>query len=619
MENHSSRLRQLALLAGVLSLFAFAAFAQERPASREVETQFKQGVDFFNAGRYEEALAVFDGLLQGNVRHERLTAALYMRARCAYQLGRLETAIRTLEELQQSFPRSNYVQHAHALLGMIASKKEEYLDAAVEFLWVMETSRNPALRHQANEWARTILEDYLSLSELRRLRQSYSGAKGLPLVAAALARDELAFGNREAGEKLIDDFLRANPDTPVRAELEQLRHTGGEPVATVYRIGVVLPLTGFNAEAGMGVYRGIKYAHMGVGTNGHNSNAGSVQSLPAIQLVVRDSESNMVRALKVTQDLLDDPTIVAIIGEVESSITGAIAALANVKGVPFLAPAATENGIGGLGENVFQVNADREHKGRALAEYAFNYLNARTFVTIAPQDDYGQQMADGFSAAVDSLGGEIVAQKWYYGEPQDLGRTFKAIREAAFRKAQKDSVRHSPLPHEARSPAVNREAIEVPVNNINAIFLPLHEEDIRLVATQRAYYNLQSLILGGENWYTDDITKSKELQRYVDGAIFASDYFINLDDTRFKQFRNDFRIRMGTTPEKWEILGYDTASLLLKAMQQDARNRNQIRQALRQTGVFSGIKGEIDWRNAENVNSKVNILQIRGTQVVKLR
>jgi branched-chain amino acid transport system substrate-binding protein len=616
MENHFSRLHRLALMAGVLWLFAFAAFAQERPASRQVETQFKQGVDFFNSGRYEEALALFDGLLKGNVAHQRRTAALYMRARCAYELGRLETAMRALEELQQNFPRSNYVQHAHALLGMIASQKEEYLDAAVEFLWVMETARNPVLHKQATEWARAILEDYLSLNELRRLRQNYTGAKGSPLVVTALARDELAFGDREAGAKLIDDFLRANPDTPVRAEMELLRGAGGEPVATVCRIGVVLPLTGFNAEAGMGVYRGIKYAYMGAGTNGHNSGA---PSLPAIQLVVRDSESNMVRALKVTQDLLDDPTVVAIIGEVESSITGAIAALANAKGVPFLAPAATENGIGSLGENVFQINADRECKGRALAEYAFNYLNARTFVTLAPQDEYGQQMADGFSAAVDSLGGEIVAQKWYYGEPQDLGRTFKAIREAAFRKAQKDSVRNSTLPYESRSPIVNREAIEVPVNNINAIFLPLHEEDIRLVATQRAYYNLQSLILGGENWYTDDITKSKELQRYVDGAVFASDYFINLDDARFKQFRNDFRLRMGTTPEKWEILGYDTASLLLKAMQQEARNRNQIRQALRQTGAFSGIKGEIDWRNAGNVNSKVNILQIRGAQVVKLR
>jgi branched-chain amino acid transport system substrate-binding protein len=620
MENYFFRLRKLTVAAGIFLLFV-AAPAQEKAArsALEVETQFKRGLELFNNGRYEEALAAFDGLLQGNLRHPRLTAALYMRGRCAYQVGRLEAAIVTLEEMERLFPKSTYVQHGHALLGMIAFQKEDYLNAAAEFLWVVEMGQHAALRHQAAEWARAVLEDYLALNDLRRLRKSYTGAKGAPLVAMALARGELALGNREAGEKLIDDFLRANSDTPFRAELEQLRRTGGDPLAAACRIGIVLPLTGFNAEAGTGVYRGIKYAHIGVGTNGHNDNTPGSPSLPAIELVVRDSESSTIGALKATQDLLADPALVAIIGEVENSISSAIAALANAKGIPFLAPVATENGVGALGKNIFQLNADRERKGRALAEYAFNYLNARTFVTLAPQDDYGQQMTDGFSAAIDSLGGEIVAQKWYYGEPNDLSRTFKAIREAAFRKALKDSVRHSLLPSESRSPAANRDAVEVPVTNINAIFLPLHEEDIRLVATQRAYYNLQSLILGGENWYTDDITKSKELQRYVDGAVFASDYFIDLDDARFKQFRNDFRIRMGTTPEKWEILGYDAASLLLKAIRQGARNRDQIGQTLRQMEGFVGIKGEIDLRNAENVNSKVNILQIRGAQVVKLR
>jgi ABC-type branched-subunit amino acid transport system substrate-binding protein len=293
--------------------------------------------------------------------------------------------------------------------------------------------------------------------------------------------------------------------------------------------------------------------------------------------------------------------------------------LADAKGVPFLAPVATETGIGALGENVFQLNADRERKGRALAEYAYNYLKARAFVTIAPQDDYGQQMTDGFSAAVDSMGGEIVAQKWYYGEPQDLGRTFKAIREAAFRKAQKDSLGHAALPNETRVPLAIREAVEIPVTNIHAIFLPLHEEDIKLVVTQRAYYNLQGILLGGENWYSPEIVKSKELQRYVDGAVFASDYFIDPESSRYKQFRNDFRTRMGATPEKWEIFGYDTHSVLLKVMQQGPRNRQQMRQALQQLDSFVGMKGEIDLRNSQKMNSKVNILQIRGAQVVKLR
>ncbi|MDZ7301451.1 MAG: penicillin-binding protein activator [candidate division KSB1 bacterium] len=574
----------------------------------DVETRFKQGVDLFNARRYDEALTTFEGLLEGDYRHQRLTAVLYMRARCAYQLGRYEAARTTLEELEKGFPKSNYVQYGHALLGMIAFQKEAYLEAAVEFLWVIETSRNPALRNQATEWARTVLEDYLSLNDLRRLRKDYAGPKGTPLVILALAREEMALGHREAGEKLIDEFLRANPEAPIRAELEQLRRANGEPVLTTCRIGIILPLTGVDAKAGMGVYRGLKYAQLIDAASDHYG-AGPV---PAVEFIVRDSESSLVHALKEAQALLDDPGVVAIIGEVDNSVTGALAALANAKGVPLLAPVATENGIGTLGENVFQLNADRERKSRALAEYAYNYLHARTFVTLAPQDNYGQQMTDGFSAAVDSLGGEILAQKWYYDQPQDLSRLFKAIRKAALRKAGQDSL----LRIESRT---DHDEFNVPVTNINAIFLPLHEEDIQLVARQWAYYNLQSVILGGENWYTADIAKSKELQRYVEGAIFASDYFIDPENTRYKQFRNDFRKRMGTTPEKWELFGYDTANLLFKVIQQGARTRHQIRQALSTLDGFIGLRGEISLNNPEKVNSKVNILQIRGAQVVKLR
>jgi ABC-type branched-subunit amino acid transport system substrate-binding protein len=166
---------------------------------------------------------------------------------------------------------------------------------------------------------------------------------------------------------------------------------------------------------------------------------------------------------------------------------------------------------------------------------------------------------------------------------------------------------------------MDSEEVDIPVTNLNAIFMPLHEDDIRLVAGQRAYFNLQSAIIGGEHWYLTDLEKNKELQRYVDGAIFASDYFVDSENARYKQFRNDFRSRMGATPEKWELFGYDTANLLFKAIQQGARSRSQLREALSKIDGYVGMKGEIALNNSDQVNSKVNILQIRGTQIVKLR
>lgn len=603
------RVAPIVLLAALCCVGGKNVLAQSKTVA-PVETQFKQGVDLFNAGRYAEAFASFDGLLQNGANHPRVAAALYMRGRSAYHLGRYDLARQAVDELERSFPRSTYMSFGHALLGALAFQTEEYLEAAVEFLLVAEIGKSPALRNQATEWLRIVLEDYLTLNELRRLRKNYTGPKGTPYVVLALAGEELSAGNRVNGEKLIDDFLLANPTTPLRAELEKLRKTGGETVASVLRVGAVLPLTGIDADAGLGVYRGIKYAQLIAGAN---------SSGPKIELVVRDSESSLLRGLKVTQDLLDDPALIAIVGEVDNATTAAMAALANARGVPFLAPVATETGIGALGENVFQLNADRERKSKALAEYAYKYLNARTFVTVAPQDDYGQQMADAFSAAVDSLGGEVFAQKWYYGEPQDLGRSFKAIRAAAFRRAFKDSLQLKALNGGPSPKMADAEEVDVPVTNVSAIFMPLHEDDIKLVAGQRAYFNFKSTLMGGEHWYITDLAKDKELQRYVEGTIFASDYFIDTENARFKQFRNEFRTRMGVTPEKWEIFGYDAANLLFKTMQQGAQSRSQLRAALTKIENFAGLKGEMALNNPDKVNSRVNILQIRGGQIVKLR
>jgi branched-chain amino acid transport system substrate-binding protein len=612
MERQIFYYRPISLTASLFCFFFSLGFAQEKLAMRsqsEVESSFQKGVNFFNAGRFDDAIAVFEGLLKGDYRHQRLTAVLYMRARCAYQLGRYETAAKTIEELERLVPQSAYVDDGHVLLGMIAFEKADYLEAADELLMVIESADSPALRSQAAEWATILLNEYLPVADLRHLHKAYGKS---PLVVMALARKEIKQGNREAGEKLIDEFLRANASTPYRNELERLKAVGAEAPIVARRIGIILPLTGFNAEAGLGVYRGIKYAQMAGGTNGRSDES---RGAVPIELVIRDSESSIVGALKVAQELLSDPAAVAVIGEIESPISAAIAALAEQRGIPCLIPVATENGIGGLGEYVFQLNADRERKSRALAEYAYNFLNARSFVTIAPQDDYGQQMTDGFSAAIDSLGGEILAQKWYYGEPQDLSRHFRTLREMAFRKAFKDSIEQRPSEY---SLAEIRDEVKIPVTNINAMFFPLYTEDIKLVASQWAYFNFQSIILGGENWYTIDWEKSKELQRYAEGAIFASDYYIDLENPQYKQFRNDFRTRMGVTPEKWEILGYDTAALLLQAINGGASSRYQIKQALEKVDGYVGMKGRISLYNTEHVNSKVNILQIRGAKVVKV-
>lgn len=619
--------KYLALAAGFLLSTAANSFAQERSTvspTLEPKRYFQRGLVALQDARVQEAEQIFSKIVAQGREHAFYTAALLMQARCDLQLERFAEASEALQQLLETHPRSRYAEHAHYLLGVLAFKDENHIEAASEFAWVLDRATNPELKNKAAEHLHTLFEDYLQLSEIRRrLRRDYLGPEGMGLLALKMAQAELTQGRRAEGQKLIDDFLRINPNTRFRQTLEQWEGHG-QTTRTV-RIGVILPLSGVDAEAGRALYRGVRFAQMNE-SNALAANNGA--SGTVTEFVVRDSESSMVGALKAAQMLLEDPSIVALLGEFDDQASSAIAALAQEKNIPMLIPVATQHGITELGENIFQMNADRERKGQALAEYAYRYLNCRSFVSIAPQDGYGQEMTDGFSAAVDSLGGEIWAQKWYYGEPQDLSRHLKAIRAAAFARKMEDSLKvmgHSGveltqnLARSSRTRENMAEMLSTPVQNVSAIFLPLYAEDVRLVVYQLTSYNLQGLRLGGEYWQHLDLEARKEIQRYLEGVIFVSDMFVDWESERGRNFRNTFRRQMGTTPERYDVLGYDAASVLLHCVKNGAKRPEEIRRALARVSGFIGMKGEISLDNPSRSNSRVNVLQFAGAGIKRIK
>ncbi len=618
--------RALSVAAGIFFMGITSAFAQERAAvspANEPKRFFQRGLAAYNDSRFQDAEQIFSKLAEQGREHALYTSALLMQARSEVQLERTAEATEALHVLLEAHPKSRYAEHAHYLLGLLAFKDENYAEAASEFAWVLDRGQTFALKNQAAEHLQILFEDYLQLAEIRRrLRRDYLGPDGMGLLALKMAQTELAHGRRAEGQKLIDDFLRLNPNTRFRPALEQWEGATN-PATRNVRIGVILPLSGVDAEAGRALHRGIRYAQLS-----ENSGLAANNGAAAAEFVVRDSESSMVGALKAAQMLLEDPSIMALLGEFDDQASSAIAALAQGKNIPILIPVATQHGITVLGENVFQMNADRERKGRALAEYAYRYLNCRSFVSIAPQDGYGQEMTDGFSAAVDSLGAEIWAQKWYYGEPEDLSRHLKAIRAAAFARKMEDSLKvmgysgselTQILARSTRSRELLAEMLSTPVQNVSAVFLPLYAEDIRLVVYQLSSYNLQGLRLGGEYWQLLDLDTRKEIQRYLDGTLVASDVYVDWESERGRNFRNSFRKHMGATPERFDVLGYDAAALLVQCVKNGAKRPDEIRRALAKVSGYIGLKGEISLDNPERVNSRVNILQFVGSGIKKVK
>jgi ABC-type branched-subunit amino acid transport system substrate-binding protein len=589
---------------GVILVEPISAFAQDWARVKvipERDNDFKKALILYKAGEYVSALKLFYDLAASRDLHQRTTAALLMSGKCLYQLDRFNEALPYYDKLITTFPQSSYVDDAYFARARAYYQLQQFFNAAKDFLWIADWSQQPALAAQSAALAAKIIRAKLSLAETRDLLAAANGEHSAATTIIELARKEIADGAPEKAEALLKDFKRRYDSKKYQSTLEQLQKDIQLSLARSVKMGVILPLTGFYAEEGQAILRGIKFAKQ-------RSNSAS------IHLVVGDSESNMIKAIHELRRLLEVEKVSAIIGELESEITAGIGALASREGTPVLAPAASENDVAAVGATVFQLNSNLERKGEALAQYAFEILGLRTFATLAPADEYGQQMTNSFTSKIDQLGGRIIAQGWYYGNPEDLGRQFKAIREAAFAF---DSTDVAALLKAAGEKGQNLDERDIPVQSIDGVFFPIYADHIKYVAPQFALNNIRAQILGGEYWDNLEALQAPQVQRYVDGVVFVSDYFPDEQNSKFRDFRAEFRLQMKRTPERWEAFGYDAFNLLAEIVKSGAKSSQQIGAALNELSAYEGVKGKIAFKGNNRVNKEVNFLQFLNGRIIK--
>jgi len=527
-----------------------------------------------------------------------------MNGKSLSKLERYSESVPHFSRLIDSFPQSKYLDDAFYGRSVSRFRLEQHKQAAEDLLWLSDFSNEKKLLRKAIPLFQYILRNKLSVPDLRSLQSKAETENSEALITTAIARQELASGAEQSAFEVLTRYKQQFGSNAYSGEIDQLireaRTASNRPPA----IGVVLPLSGIFGEEGKGVLRGIRFAHAENNSNG----------TAKLDLVVRDSESNMVKAIQATQELIDRHRVKAIIGELESAITAGIGALAAEQDVVLVGPTATENGVASLGETIFQLNSDLERKGRAIAVYAIQELGMQTFATMAPADDYGQQMIASFSSTVDELGGRIIAQSWYNGTPEDVSRQFKNIREAAF---QYDSTDVETMIKEAEERGEDLRERDIPVLSIDAVFMPIYSEDTQYIGPQLAQQNIRTQILGGEYLDNIQVLTKQQVQPYVEGVIFVSDYFPDENDTDFRQFRTNFRLQMKKTPERWEVFGYDAYKLIVEAIRSGNGSSVDVRNHLAGLLDYKGKKGQISFRNSSRVNEKVNFLQFSRNRIVK--
>ena len=179
-------------------------------------------------------------------------------------------------------------------------------------------------------------------------------------------------------------------------------------------IGVVVPLSGANAQFGINSRQGIELVADEINA------AGGIKSLGGakINLIVADSTSTPTTAASVAQRLITQNDCVAILGAFASSLTLAISEVTERRGIPLLTMSFSDQVTGRGFKNIFQVTSKGSVIGKAqfdgaLALASVGQKKIEKIAILYEDTAYGTSQAAGLRAAAKAANAEIVMDDAY--------------------------------------------------------------------------------------------------------------------------------------------------------------------------------------------------------------
>lgn len=178
-------------------------------------------------------------------------------------------------------------------------------------------------------------------------------------------------------------------------------------------VGVILPLSGANAQFGINSRQGIELVADEINAAGGLKGLGGAK----INLVIADSTSTPTNAATVAQRMIAENECCAILGAFASSLTLAISEVTERRAVPLITMSYSDQLTGRGFKNVFQVTPKGSVIGKAQFDLATELAGGPTKVNkiaIMFEDTaFGTSTASGLRAAAKAANVEIVMDEAY--------------------------------------------------------------------------------------------------------------------------------------------------------------------------------------------------------------
>jgi branched-chain amino acid transport system substrate-binding protein len=347
------------------------------------------------------------------------------------------------------------------------------------------------------------------------------------------------------------------------------------PPSDMLRIGCITALTGDGAAYGIAEQRGLALAAEEI------NQAGGIDG-KRIRVLCEDDQLNPSAGLDAMRKLIDADKVPVIIGAGGSSVTLALAPIAERRKVVLFSPSSTADAIKDAGDYVFRNVPSNNTQGDSAAAFARKQLTASNAAIFQMNNDYGLSLGSSFKAAFEAAGGKIVSVASYDAGTADFRGELAKIRDLA----------------------------------PDVVFFPGYAEDSGLILKQARELGIKSTFIGGDGSYSPTLIK-------VAGPAAEGSYYtvmgmaVGSADQKIDRFIAAYKAKYGTAPQLSSAYAYDALLTIAEAIRRGGYSGERIKNALYQIS-FDGITGTTRFDRFGDVDKPWGVYEVKnGTFVLK--
>lgn len=344
--------------------------------------------------------------------------------------------------------------------------------------------------------------------------------------------------------------------------------SGGSDSDTI-RIGGLAPLTGDAASYGVAVNNGIQMAVEDINANGGIDGK-------QIKYIYYDEKGDTTEATNAYNKLVQDDKVVAIIGDVTTKPTLAVAQTSQQDNIPIITATATAAEVTLTGPNIFRACFTDPFQGELMASYASEKLGATKVAVLSDMaDDYSSGIAEAFVAKAKELGMEVVADEKY----QDGDVDFKS------------------------------QLTNIKGQNPDVLFLPVYYEDLRLISAQAKEVGVTAQLCGADGW--DSVLTDNFDSSVLNGGVFCSQYSTESTDERVQNFISTYKEKYEMDPNMFAVLAYDATNMMAQAISDAGSTDSQAIIDAMAALEYDGLTGHMTFDADRNPQKSAVIVSIQ--------